>query len=191
MKSVSLLSNMASLVRLLCVTFTILIPITYSFTKECMMFGCRQNTITCPDGESCIVECMDKGACEGADVTCPADYHCFVQCTGQDACHGMTLYAHHSTNLMVECSDTASDACHDMSVTCPPNVDGVAKCVISVGEAFGGVDAPGIQFYAENGWKDIRFKDDLLPSQKRMGIMYCNEDFTDSCDIDRDADHWT
>ena len=66
--------------------------------------GCEGETINCPPGEFCNVQCTGfTYACSGSVVNCPADQSCTVQCNGATgACNGAIINCN-TGSCFVEC----------------------------------------------------------------------------------------
>ena len=77
-------------------------------------YVCRGNTeITCPSGDSCVVNCQGPGSCDGLIVTCPAEGDCTIEC---GSCHSAQItcpVGDHRCNIL--CVDPNS--CGSLSIT--------------------------------------------------------------------------
>eukprot|EP01084_Bolivina_argentea_P061534 112471_1 len=185
---------MSSSLLFLSITFVVIPKLATSYTKTCGWYGCDETTINCPSNEDCHIKCSGSNSCASSTINCPSNYQCTIDCSNTAACYDVTVYAQHSSKLeFTDCKSGAFDyTCSDMTVYCPPNINGNKKCIIPGDNAMGGKHEPYMQFYAINGWNDIDFSG-YTGSSNRRGTMHCTNDYSQSCSIDSNSvtPYWT
>jgi len=90
---------------------------------------CNGQTIVCPEGLSCDVECSD-GACADATIQCPSLHQCFVQCIGDQTCVGAQINCGPNADdgaCQLRCS-TGIDVCTNTAMMCGQN-SCIAQCL--------------------------------------------------------------
>ena len=90
---------------------------------------CNDQTLVCPAGFDCAVNCSSLG-CENTTVVCPAGHRCQVSCNWEDACLGLDVVCNNGP-CELNCqanglSCTAAQlfcACNSCSATCEVGYD--------------------------------------------------------------------
>ena len=116
--------------------------------------ACQNATIDCPSDWACLVICGEASSCLGATIIGPWNYgadldvECGVftdscreitviggqasaitiGCYGEDSCRNAIIHAPRSEILLIKGCDVKG-GCIGMNITCPPNDDGVPKCI--------------------------------------------------------------
>lgn len=102
--------------------------------------ACQGQTLTCPDGEDCLIHCGGISSCQVADIQCPNGGRCDIVCDNTSACQIMEVFGGDG-DLSVECSGIS--ACQIGEVTCGTGncyttcdrAQGASLAVIDVGPA--------------------------------------------------------
>lgn len=89
-------------------------------TIRCEGGECKAQTITCPVGFDCVVDCStEDNACEGSSIDCPAAQACTVACgSGNKKCKNADIYCKDGP-CRVEC--VGGDTCDGTDVFCGSN----------------------------------------------------------------------
>lgn len=86
-------------------------------------------TIDCPINSACYVHCIGQDSCLDSIINCPDDASCTVDCVGEDSCLSIIIDASKSSEFVLNgCADPG--ACIGVTIYCPPNFQGTAKCTI-------------------------------------------------------------
>lgn len=78
---------------------------------------CTLETIVCPAGWDCVVDCS-AGTCENATIVCPPYHSCTVGCSGSDtACNGTTVVCGDAGTCLLDCP-LLGTACAGAELVC-------------------------------------------------------------------------
>ncbi|HZO16286.1 MAG TPA: hypothetical protein VFB62_23590 [Polyangiaceae bacterium] len=103
----------------------------------CGSTGCIGDTIVCPPGFSCELQCDGSEACDEATLDCPAEYSCKVTCANAtESCEALVINCGTSASCTVDCGQ-GSSACLLTELQCGKGACG-AKC------SGGGQDLPQV-----------------------------------------------
>jgi len=148
---------------------------------------CTNNSITCPPGDECTINCKSSNPCANKRLQCPSDYDCIIHCDESESCYSATIYAKDATQLELKgCTDT--DSCTDLSIYCPVT-DDAAQCMLEGNENLGS-SAGDLSIYAVNGFDDLSVDVEYtaLILSDFSATMYCQTDYSRSCDISASTD---
>ena len=87
----------------------------------CNINGAGGDSITCPSGKTCNIDCIGDNAC--GNITCGIG-DCIITCSGTNACGDVACGNHGAGRCRVECAGT--NACGDVACSnaCDCVVDG-------------------------------------------------------------------
>lgn len=102
--------------------------------------ACQVQTITCPDGQDCLVDCGGISSCQFAEIQCPNGGKCEIVCDNISACQIMEVFGGDG-DLSVECSGVSTCQLGEVTcgtgncvTTCDPNQSGLLG-VVNAGPA--------------------------------------------------------
>jgi hypothetical protein len=82
--------------------------------------NCDGQTVTCPPGWDCEVQCINQQACRDAEILCPDDHRCVVDCADVDhACQRMNVTCTENGPCRVDCG--GGNTCKDAELACGNN----------------------------------------------------------------------
>eukprot|EP01084_Bolivina_argentea_P182645 315282_1 len=165
---------------------------------------CEYITMDCIDNQDCSIDCTGYQSCRYSTINCPTNGNCNIQCTNIESCQDTTINGNTNIIMNIHCSqnnacntatingryasqlnllncETGYYTCLDITIWCPPNINGNKHCTIQGDNSIGGT------FYAVNSWNDIQFD---TPNKHAYfaGNMYCTTgilsgDYSNNCII--------
>ena len=91
--------------------------------------SCKESTIFCPHDTLCNVHCNGPRSCSNATINSGNQSTITVHCIGEESCRNTMIDAVDADELvMTGCS--ASDSCIGVTMFCPENVNGLARCTV-------------------------------------------------------------
>lgn len=116
--------------------------------------SCQNATINCPSDSYCVIQCYGYLSCSGAIINAnPQSTISHVVCIGNSSCSNAIIHGGIESTLYLYCQSpdscrdsvidaaltsqlkmfgcTAPGSCWDLTLICPPNIDGIPYCEVT------------------------------------------------------------
>jgi hypothetical protein len=88
---------------------------------DCAGGKCEGQSVECPEGWNCTVNCVDNDSCKASSIHCPEAYACRIDCnSGNHRCENAHIYCSAAGSCDVSCE--GGDACKDATIHCGANL---------------------------------------------------------------------
>ena len=88
---------------------------------------CGGQTITCPVGLTCFVNCIGVAACANKTVFCPVGHFCKLACAADSSCSGTQLHCPDTARCQMDCANQPNVCANGAQMHCGPK-DCTANC---------------------------------------------------------------
>ena len=134
--------------------------------------------INCPLNASCNIECTGFASCNGAPISCPTGSECNIDCGMYSSCKEAEISGPDANRIDLLC--TQPDSCIDLTIFCPPNVNGNKLCKITGNDDFTHEE---FEIFAVNSWNDIDFSGYPINIFGNQNTMRCGDNYRFLCGI--------
>eukprot|EP01084_Bolivina_argentea_P206424 352456_1 len=114
-------------------------PYTGSMNVMCNgnLHSCINSEINCPyHSRNCIISCNGDSSCESSKIKSPINGDLTVNCNGKRSCIDSIFNGVKASTFNIN-GCKADQSCFDLSLYCPPNINGHKKCFVEGNDNLG------------------------------------------------------